>query len=383
MNRDRPVLVFLIASLNGGGAQKVLSGVVERLRGAWDIRIVLTDANPEKDVYAETMERLSVPVVRIRDHRHFGLPLKILSVRRAILKNRPDVVGSWMTGPNALCGAALLGTGIPYVLSERNDTRATLGNFPWHPRLFSFLFRKSISGKNAKAVVACAKRLADILREEFPTNAEIVTIQNGIDVEALAARSAEPLPEEARRLFDGKTVVAVGRLDAQKDYPTLFRALACGGPETAKARLLILGEGALEPALREKAVELGVGDRVFFCGYRRNPHAWVSRADVYALCSTHEGFPNALAEAMSTNGHCVSTDCPTGPSEIIENGKSGLLVPVGDERALSEALERMLSDAELRNRCAENAKNWALDHSFDRTAREWDRVLRKAAGLDD
>jgi len=383
MSRARHALVFLITSLNGGGAQKVLSGLIERLRRTWDIRVVLTDANPEKEVYAEGLERLSVPIARIRNHRHFGLPLKILSIRRVILKNRPDVVSSWMTGPNALCGMALLGTKIPYVLSERVDTRVALKNFAWHPRLFSFLFRKSFSGKNAKAVVACAKGLADILRGEFPTNAEIVSIQNGIDTEALAAQSAEPLPEEARRLFDGKTIVAVGRLDAQKDYPTLFRALAGGGPETAKARLLILGEGALEPGLRETARELGVGDRVFFCGFRKNPHSWVSRADVYALCSTHEGFPNALAEAMFTNGHCVSTDCPTGPDEIIENEKSGLLVPVGDERALSEALERMLSDGELRNRCAENAKNWALDHSLDQTAREWDKVLRQAAGIDD
>ena len=148
--------------------------------------------------------------------------------------------------------------------------------------------------------------------------------------------------------------------------------------ETRKANLVLVGRGPLEEDLKREAGELGVSDRVFFAGFRENPHAWASRADVYAMSSDFEGFPNALAEAMFSNGHCVSTDCPTGPSEIVEDGRSGLLVPVGDEAALAGALERMLSDEGLRETCARNAKAWAEANSAAKKIELWETVLVRA-----
>ena len=219
---------------------------------------------------------------------------------------------------------------------------------------------------------------ASVVKELFAPDVPVRAIRNGLDLDLLRRAAAEPVPDDDGG--DGPRVVAVGRLNRVKNVPLLMRALAHGGPLCRRARLLLVGRGEEEANLRALASELGIADRVAFLGFRANPHAWVARADVFAFCSDSEGFGCALAEAMFVNGHCVTT-ANRGALEIVEDGKSGLVVPVGDEKALSEALERMLSDEELRARCAGAAREWALSNTLEKQAEAYDEVLRAAAGL--
>ena len=145
-------------------------------------------------------------------------------------------------------------------------------------------------------------------------------------------------------LSDGgpPVILAVGRLSRQKDYPTLIKAFALLA-KRRPCRLVILGQGEQRAEIEELATKLDVADRVSLPGWVENPFAFMSRASLFVLSSIYEGLPTVLIEAMACGCPCVSTDCPAGPSEILEDGRLGPLVPVGDDAALAEAMERVLA----------------------------------------
>ncbi|PLX84694.1 MAG: glycosyl transferase [Desulfuromonas sp.] len=154
------------------------------------------------------------------------------------------------------------------------------------------------------------------------------------------------LQEVAHRWFapgEPPVVLGVGRLTRQKDFPTLIRAFARLREQRA-CRLVILGEGADRERLSALTEELGIGQDVDFPGFVANPFAYMSKASLFVLSSAWEGFGNVLAEAMSVGTPVVSTDCPSGPREMLRGGEVGPLVPVGDVAALAEAMQAVLAD---------------------------------------
>jgi glycosyltransferase involved in cell wall biosynthesis len=139
-------------------------------------------------------------------------------------------------------------------------------------------------------------------------------------------------------------VLGVGRLTRQKDFPTLIRAFA-RVRHAVPARLLVLGEGEDRPALEAIVAELGLGADVALPGFRDDALACMAGAAVFVLSSAWEGLPTVLIEAMAAGTRVVSTDCPSGPREILQDGRLGALVPVGDAEALAAAISRALADA--------------------------------------
>jgi glycosyltransferase involved in cell wall biosynthesis len=137
-------------------------------------------------------------------------------------------------------------------------------------------------------------------------------------------------------------ILGVGRLTKQKDFATLISAFA-ELRKTRSARLIILGEGELRDTLQAQAAALGVADSVALPGFQANPWAWMRRASVFVLSSRWEGSPNTLTEALALGVPVVSTDCPSGPTEVLEGGKLAPLVPMGDVVALSAAIQSVLS----------------------------------------
>ncbi len=136
-------------------------------------------------------------------------------------------------------------------------------------------------------------------------------------------------------------ILTVGSLKDQKNHALLLRAFArLPFPD---ARLMLLGQGDLEDSLRSLAEKLGISDRVIFAGFHNNPAPFYATADLFVLSSDYEGFGNVIVEALSFGLPVVSTDCPSGPAEILEGGRLGRLVPVGDVVALSRAIEEALA----------------------------------------
>jgi glycosyltransferase involved in cell wall biosynthesis len=162
--------------------------------------------------------------------------------------------------------------------------------------------------------------------------------------------------------------MGVGRLNPQKDFGTLLRAFAALRRER-EARLIVLGEGEEREALARLAAELGVANDVDMPGFADNPYAHMSKAALFVLSSRFEGLPTVLVEAMACGTPVVATDCPSGPSEILEGGRLGGLVPVGDAdalaRAMAEALDRPVPTELLCARAADFAVERAVDRYLE------------------
>ena len=198
--------------------------------------------------------------------------------------------------------------------------------------------------------------------------AKITTIYNPVVMRELQnLRDQAPdhpwLPNE--RSEKSLVILAAGRLSNVKDFPTLIRAFHRIS-ETKPIRLIILGEGRQRTKLEELVRTLKLKDRVSLPGYVGNPYAFMSRASLFVLSSKFEGLPNVLIEALACGCPCVSTDCPSGPSEILDGGRIGPLVPVGDYIALSEAMESVLDAPPERRLLQRRADLFSLENSVAR-----------------
>lgn len=209
----------------------------------------------------------------------------------------------------------------------------------------------------ASGVVAVSEGVkADTQRVTGLPAERIVVIRNPVITGRLAEQAADPVPHPWLADKTVPVIVGMGRLTKQKDFPTLLRAFAALQPQRP-SRLIILGDGKDRAALEALARELGVHDNLYLAGFQSNPYAWLAHADLFALSSAWEGSPNALTEALALGVPSVSTDCPSGPREILDGGRYGPLVPVGDVDALRvgllQTLERPLPRETLRAAVAE------------------------------
>jgi len=161
----------------------------------------------------------------------------------------------------------------------------------------------------------------------------------------IAAEAGQPLAHPWFAPGQPPVLLGVGRLHVQKDFPNLLRAFAIIRTQRP-IRLVILGEGELRSELETLAKKLDVSEDVAFPGFVDNPYTWMLRSAVFVLSSTYEGLANVLIEAMATGTSVVSTDCPSGPAEILEGGKWGRLVLVEDPGALAQAIIKTLDTPE-------------------------------------
>ena len=206
----------------------------------------------------------------------------------------------------------------------------------WRARLLTRGIRRTLH--RVDGIVAVSRGLADEWAEEAAVpRSRIATVHNPVVGRDISALAASPLHHPWFREDGPPLILGAGRLAPQKDFETLLRAFAAAR-RRRPARLAILGDGAGLPALRGLADRLGVRREVLFPGFTRNPFAWMARAGVFALSSKWEGFGNVLAEALACGCPVVSTDCRSGPAEILDGGTYGRLVPVGDPPALAAAI---------------------------------------------
>jgi glycosyltransferase involved in cell wall biosynthesis len=273
---------------------------------------------------------------------------------------RPDVLLAMMEGAGVLALKAMRGfRRVPvYVVSHVHFSRHCRSAVRWKERLLMPLAARWYLPRAAGVIGVSAGVSADICRAAGLREAMVHTIYNPILTEEFYRLAAQPATHAwLAPSRDWLTVVTVGRLTAQKSHETLLRAI-----RTVKAsrpvRLLIVGQGERRNALEQLAAELGIADVVAFTGFDPNPHRQVANADVFALSSGWEGFGNVLVEALATGVAVVSTDCPSGPREILASGRFGALVPVGDCEALARAIMRAKRAPEQAHDVAKHLKQF-------------------------
>jgi glycosyltransferase involved in cell wall biosynthesis len=238
----------------------------------------------------------------------------------------------------------------------------------------------------ADRVVACSHGAADGLRALVGLKpGALRVIQNGVPTGEVRRLAADSVAPEHEAIFARPTVVTAGRLDPQKAHEVLIAAHARLAARGVAHNLVLVGDGPRRAELLAEAARLGVADSVHLLGYQANPYPYMRRATAFALSSRFEGFPLVLAEAMVCGTPVVSTDCRSGPREMLADGDAGLLVPVDDPDALALALERLLVDPKARAELARSGARRAESFSLDRMAAEWEELLLDLAarrGLD-
>jgi len=230
-------------------------------------------------------------------------------------------------------------------------------------QLSRYLFPK------ARHVICVSKAAEQVFRGQLVQQTRLGCIYNPVDLQRLQAYAQQPA---AVGLSD-PYIIAVGRLEQQK---RIERLLAAYARTTLRhtVKLLILGEGRLRPLLEQQVRDLGLEGQVLMPGNVANPHPDVRGAEFLVLSSDHEGFPMVLIEALALGKTAVSTDCATGPNEIIQHGQNGLLVPVDDVAALAAAMDRLHADTDLRTRLAAAAPASVAHLAVGQIAAAWEAL---------
>jgi glycosyltransferase involved in cell wall biosynthesis len=282
-------------------------------------------------------------------------------------EHQPDVLLSAMTYTNlvALWARNLARVPVPVVVSERislshhAQSRSSKNAWRWRHLLPAV----DHAYASADGIVAVSNSVArDLAAHTQLEPSAIRTIYNPVVDDSLAELAAEPLDHPWFRADAPPVVLAVGRLIPQKDFPTLLRAFAILSARR-RARLVILGEGRLRPELEALARELGIESHLELPGFVENPFRYMSRAAVLALPSIYEGLPGVLIQAMACGCPVVSTDCPGGSSEILDDGQVGPLVPMQNAQTLADALHSALDDPPSGQYLKERAARFSVQQS--------------------
>jgi glycosyltransferase involved in cell wall biosynthesis len=326
----RKVAVFL-PSLAGGGAERSMLNVARGFSDVASVDLVLARA--------EGPLRASVaPGVRIVDlgaRRTFGAVVPLARYLRSV---RPDGMIAAVSHANlvAVMAATLAGVGTPVVVSEQSQLSTGLEHAQRRRDRFTPMLMRRLFPR-ATAVTAVSRGVADDLVARTGLEPAAVTVANNpVMAEDLEHQAKQPLEHPWLACGHGPVVVAAGRLTEQKDFPCLLRALTLVRQHDVRA--VILGDGEDREALQALVSELGLDDSVELTGHVNNPYPFMAAATVFVLSSRWEGLPTVLLEALALGVPIVSTDCPSGPREILEDGHLGRLVPVGDPAALADAI---------------------------------------------
>ncbi|MFZ0450471.1 MAG: glycosyltransferase [Desulfatiglandaceae bacterium] len=326
--------IAIFVSFSGAGGVERM--ILNLLKGLVDLGVPL-DLIPVK--MESTHLGALPPSVRVMDlgasHTLSSLPGLI----RYLKSERPAAILAAKDRANQTAVMAHYLAGVPTRLVLRMGTTLS-GAMAGRSRIkqrFWYL-RMRLLYPHADAVVAVSRGVADDLETRaFLPPSLLRVIENPVITPELLTMANEPVDHPWFREKDCSVIIGVGRLTRQKGFMTLVRAFA-KVRKSRSCRLVLLGEGRDRPRIEKLTGELGITGDVDLPGFVKNPYAYMSKAAVFALSSAWEGSPNVLTEALALGTPVVATDCPSGPREILENGRYGPLVPIGDPAALADAI---------------------------------------------
>lgn len=331
-------VLFLIPGLVGGGAERVMVTLANNLSTKYDVEILTLTST---DSFYNVSQAVKVEGIGCKVNKKNAFTKLItrtksavkgfFGIRKAIKKKKPDVVIAFL---NSVSQPLLLlktfsRMKCKVIVSERADPTARGFLSRW--------FEKNFFPK-ADVIVCQGKKAAEFFKEKHQGKIEI--IPNPICADAIP-----PLHIGERK----KKIVGVGRITEQKNFSMLIDAFSKLDERFSDYKLEIYGAGHQEEVLKNKIADLGLSDRAFLMGAKKNVMFEIADASLYVMSSNFEGFPNALVEAMATGLPVISTDFPTGIANEIVKEENGLVIPVKDTDALVGAIEEILSDKEKIN----------------------------------
>ncbi len=355
-------ITFVIHSLGGGGAERVLARIATHWADnghAVDI-LTLSDAPPASGIRLPESVNIHPLGIVSQGGRPLWSPRNLTglaTLRKTIQRLRPGCVISFLDMPNCVTLTACLGMRVPVIVSDRVGTLPADLVSHW-TRLSRVLYRF------AKHIVVQTERGRPRIAGSLQNR--VTVIPNPVD-----PPGEDPLPLRSR----SRKIVGIGRLTHQKGFDLLIRAFRNVAGEFSNWNVEILGEGPERGNLERLVAGEGLEGRVSLSGWRPGPGTILGDAQVFVLPSRFEGFPNALCEAMAHGCAVIAADCPTGPREIVDSERDGILVPNEDVDALTAALHRLLGSEDLRTRLGAAATNVVQRFSLPSIMKKWETLL--------
>jgi glycosyltransferase involved in cell wall biosynthesis len=332
-------IAFFMPSFAGGGAERVALTLAAAFSSlGHQVDFVVTSF--EGDLISSVPP--SCKIIDLHAHR---MMTSIPGLGKYLRENRPDglIAVPDMANLIAIWGKMLAGSPVRLLIGNHIQLSMLVKTSPkLQEKLYPYLLK--LFNRFADSIVAVSRGAAEDFRRVTGIPADrISVIYNPFPVQQILKSSRQEVKHSWFAQGEPPVILAVGRLSIQKDYPTLLKAFALVRKRRA-ARLIFLGQGEQYQRLNTLARQLGIAMDTAFLGFVSNPFAYMARSSVFVLSSTFEGFGNVLVEAMACGTQVVSTDCSSGPREILDNGKFGRLTPPSDPEMLATAIEAALDD---------------------------------------
>jgi glycosyltransferase involved in cell wall biosynthesis len=369
---------FFIPSLEGGGAEKVMVELLSNINRERIEPILVMLYEYENSPYRSSLPKdIRIIVIKRGSDANLDKLKQYACFIKTVLREKPDVIVSMLTHCNIMALSAKLIFRIKTIICEHITIGEVIKTqegekMLWFPtrHLVKLFYRY------ADKIIGVSEGIKANLVEEFnitPNNIEV--IYNPIDLDRVPELGE--LPVEHIFFADRVPIICgVGRLVRQKGFDILLKAFRTI-TEKMDARLIILGEGPENEELSRLADNLAITEKVSFVGFQKNPYKFISKADIFVLSSRYEGLPMVILEAMACGRPVVSTDCKSGPRELLDNGKHGVLVPTEDIDALSSAILKLLRDKALRERFSVSGKQQVKDFDAKKIVSKYEEMIYK------
>lgn len=355
--------IFVIPRMGGGGAERVVSLLSSALaENGNDITIfTLVGGDSFYELNAKVhFESVGVTVSRKNKLSRMlseliFLPKSFFALYKRLKSGKYDVVISMLTECDLIVGCCkLFGLRFKHICSERNDPFKRKGIYF---SLLKMVYRQA-------SLFVCQGEKVYGFYNTIPESRKRI-IPNPVN--------GDDLPEHVE--CNSKRVVSVGRLNEQKNFALLIRSFANLGTEFEEYKLDIYGEGPERQSLQMLIDNLEISDRVTLCGAKKNVQMLITDADLYVMSSDYEGFPNALLEAMAMGLPVISTDFPTGIAAELINEENGIVVPTRDEKAMTEAMQTLLKNADIRHSMGLKNKDKCRRYYTKNIITEWEKAI--------
>lgn len=398
-------IIFIVSTLNTGGAQKILSNLLMSLPDEYEADIVLNDA--QNIVYPYKGNLISLGL-KPQDNKLSLVYQTKVFLKRIIQLYKMKATKEYIAAVSFLDSAniANIVSGNRHcktILSVHNNLTKAAAS-----AVYKYIVNPLVKLMYGKAdkVIAVSEGIAyDLINHLKLSDKNIVTVYNGHNIAEIRRMAKDSVPEEMDRYFQNTPVVAtMGRLNNQKSQWHLIRAMKKVKEYFPKIRLLIMGDGNLRQYLEQLTDECGLTDNIIFCGFQKNPFSLLARSDIFVLPSMHEGFPNALIEALCCGLPCIATDFRSGAREIlapelpiegyldseIKECSYGVLSPVCDgkkydgtapltqeETLLAQAMIQLLQNTDMQQLYREKAVNAVEKFGIECMTKKWLEIINE------
>lgn len=363
-NRSKPLLSFFIPDLTFGGAEQVTVNIVNGLstRG-YNIELLLS--RRDGDLQAHLNSNVQVKQLPPARTSPLGVVADLPALMRYLRRQEPAALFPHLSHVSVAClTAKRLRSLDTKIIPTEHKTFRRQGDMTRKDRIVDKL--TPLVYPAADRIIAVSEGVADSIATQTRVSREQISVlYNPVDLESVRSQALAPVSHKWLEDDTIELLVYVGRLEPEKDLETWLRAFNRVHEHNPKTRAILIGEGSCRTELEANLDTLGLSDVVSLPGYAENPYPFMKQADVFVLSSRFEGLPTVLIEALACECPIVSTDCPGGTAEILDGGRIGQLVAVGDSQALAAAIEDTLAEPTDVERLRERAESFAPEAVFD------------------